>query len=168
MNEIKKIIIKVSILLLDIFYLGWATIKNIVLPGRKKKGNILSSLFIFFVGLIERLNGFEHGIFCMARILKQKYIKQSLLIVAGFLFLLSSVEWSDEKNIHFPFSNYTEQQLPNPEVKTIVAHNGNPATINLLTSPAINVHAVTTTFFQTHSPFHPSVKSYLLIHCFRI
>lgn len=118
MNEIKKIISNISRLIIDILLFGYKTTRQIILPGRRKKGNLLSSLFIFFVGIIERIGNFEHGVFRMAHLLKQKYIKHSLLIVAGLLFLLSSIEWSGDKNLHTNSANYIAQ-LSDAGVKKI-------------------------------------------------
>jgi len=84
MCEIKKILRKVFVLAIDIFLFAFNTIRQIILPGKRKRGNLLSSLFIFFVGIIERFDSFEYGVFRMANLLKLKYIKRSLLIIAGF------------------------------------------------------------------------------------
>ncbi len=109
MDEIKKVLSKVSLLAIDIFLFGYNTTRKIILPGKHKKGNLLSTIFIFFVGIIERLGSFEYGVFRTGNLLKQKYIKQSLLIIAGLLFLLSSLEWTNEKNISNSTVNYIVQ-----------------------------------------------------------
>lgn len=94
MQEIKKIISKIFVLVLDILLFAFRILKQIVLPGKKRKGNILSSLFVFFVGTIERLFPFEHGFFKMAAIFKLKYLRQGVIIIGALLFLLSSFEWA--------------------------------------------------------------------------
>jgi len=98
MFKLKNIVSKILILLHDILLFAFEVIKQIVLPTKKRKGNVLSSLFIFFVGLIERLIPFEHGLFKMARIFKLKYFKQGLIILGALLFLLSSFEWVSDQN----------------------------------------------------------------------
>ncbi len=117
MCEIKKILGKVFLLTIDIFLFGYDTIRQIILPGKRKKGNLLSTLFIFFVGVIERLGSFEYGVFRSGNLLKQKYIKRSLFIIAGLLFLLSSFEWTSEKNVSNYIANYVAQlsdtEIPN-------------------------------------------------------
>jgi hypothetical protein len=100
MLEIKKIIYKILLIILDIALFTFQTARQLVLPNTKRKGNILSSLFIFFIGIVERLNHFEHGFFKIANIFKLKYLKQTVLIVAAFLFFLSSFEWKAERTLN--------------------------------------------------------------------
>lgn len=109
MNEIKKIICEVFILIFDVFLFAYKTAKEIILPGKRRKSNLLFSLLIFFIGVVERLDGFEHGVFRMANLLRKKYIKQSLLVIATLLFLLSSLEWTKEKGFNNSTTNRTEQ-----------------------------------------------------------
>jgi hypothetical protein len=97
MTDSKNIINKVFILLMDIVLLAIRTIKHIILPNRKTKGNILNSMFIFFIGTVEILNNFEHGIFQMAKIFKHRYIRKGLIITCSFLFLIASVVQNKQK-----------------------------------------------------------------------
>ena len=94
MGKIKKIIIKILCLFVDIFLLGIKIVKQIVLPGKSSNGNILSSVLIFFIGLVERLYLFEHGFFRMTNIFKLKYVRRIVVIIAGILFILASFECS--------------------------------------------------------------------------
>lgn len=73
MSEIKIIIVKILVLVLDILLFALQTVKQIILPNRRRKGNILSSLFDFFIGTLERIFHFEHGFFRMAVLFKHKY-----------------------------------------------------------------------------------------------
>lgn len=98
MSEIKKIISKVFFLLLDILLFAFRIVKQIVLPNKKRKGNILSSLFIFFIGTIGRLIPFEHGLFKMASVFKLRYLRQVVIIIGILLFVLSSFEWTGDQN----------------------------------------------------------------------
>src|SRR6185437_15111581 len=127
MQEIKNIISRISFFIIDIWVFAFNICKQLVLPGKRKKGNLLYSLFIFFTGIIERLGSFEYGIFRMADLLKQKYIKRSLLIVAALLFLLSSFEWTGERNINNSSSGYTMQRS-DASSKTITVFNRPKAT----------------------------------------
>lgn len=167
MNEFKKIIKKIYLLIIDIFFFGYNTARQIILPNRQKKGNLLSSLFIFFIGIIERLGSFEHGVFRMANLLKQKYIKHSLLIVAGLLFLLSSIEWSSDKNLHTNSANYIAQFSDAGEKK-----------INISKRRLVKDHSETTfqvreypaykNLLQSSVALPSSVKTFLLIRSIRI
>lgn len=92
MGGFKKIVIKILGLVIDILLLGISVIKQIVLPGKSGKGNILSSILIFFIALVERLDLFEHGFFKMANVFRQKYVRRTVIIFAGILFILASFE----------------------------------------------------------------------------
>ncbi|MDE3183137.1 MAG: hypothetical protein KGM16_06930 [Bacteroidota bacterium] len=169
MYEIKKILSKVSLLAIDIFLFGYNTIRQIILPGKHKKGNLLSTLFIFFVGIIERLGSFEYGIFRMGSLLKKKYIKQSLLIIAGLLFLLSSFEWKTEKNVGYSTVNYSVQ-VSDRGVENITLQNRQDkgySTSNLpyRKYPFINYKDFRDCSFSTISA---SVKTLILIRSLRI
>lgn len=94
MKEVRKIAQKVLVLVLDILLFTWQVIRRVLLPTRSRKGNVLSSLLTFFVGLLERIVSFEKSILERPVIFTHKYVKQGLIIVVGFLFLLSSFEWT--------------------------------------------------------------------------
>lgn len=94
LNKAKKILIGALILLINIVLMGYQMIRQIVLPGRNRKGNVLSSLFLFFVDLAEKVFAFEQNILHSSWLLKNRFAKQALIIATGFLFLVSSVEWT--------------------------------------------------------------------------
>src|ERR1700744_5948085 len=94
MKEVQKIAQKVLVLLLDILLFTWQVVRRVILPTRSRKGNVLSSLLIFFVGLLERIDSFEKSILRRQVVFTHKYVKQGLVIAVGFLFLLSSFEWT--------------------------------------------------------------------------
>ena len=96
-------------LLFGILFFALSIIKQIVLPNKRRKGNVLSSLFIFFTGTIERLIPFEHGVFKMAAIFKLKYFRQAVIITGALLFLLSSFEWAAETSNRIEAASYIEQ-----------------------------------------------------------
>ncbi|MEO7120812.1 MAG: hypothetical protein ABIY62_06930 [Ginsengibacter sp.] len=169
MIEIKKIFIKILLLLLDILVFGWNTIKKIILPGHKRKGNILSSLFIFFAGIIDRLNYFQYGTFNMASITRKRYVRQTILIVGGILFLLSSFEWTGGQKIgYFSPTKYAEQLS--------TANNNNRISIEQIKKVSSCPADLTTKikFRKSHPTIYSSftfiisVKKYLLIRSLRI
>ena len=94
MKEVRKITHKVILLLMDILVFTYQIVREVILPTRRRKGNILSSLLTFFVGLMERVVSFEKSVVRQPVIFSHKYVKQGLVIAVGFLFLLSSVEWT--------------------------------------------------------------------------
>jgi hypothetical protein len=94
MKEVQKIAQKVLLLLLDILVFTWQVVREVILPTRSRKGNLLSSLLTFFVGLLERIVSFEKSVLQRPMVFTHKYVKQVLIIAVGFLFLLSSFEWT--------------------------------------------------------------------------
>lgn len=94
MKEVRKITHKVILLLMDILVFTYQIVRKVILPTRRRKGNILSSLLTFFVGLMERAVSFERSIVRQPVVFSHKYVRQGLVIAVGFLFLLSSVEWT--------------------------------------------------------------------------
>jgi len=103
----------------------------------------------------------------MANLLRRKYIKQSLLIFASLLFLLSSLEWTGEKILNSTSHNYIEQLSETglqrettceqgnikEYAQEIFLGNGFPAYKNILCS---------------YTPFSASIKGYLLFRSIRI
>ena len=167
MEELKKIVSNISRLIIDILLFGYNTTKQIILPGRRKKGNLFSSLFIFFVGIIERIGNFEHGVFRMANLLKQKYIKHSLLIVAGLLFLLSSIEWSGDKNINTNSGNYIAQ-FSDAGVKKINLSKQSFVKEYSETTFQVREYPAYKNILQSSVALPSSVKTFLLIRSIRI
>jgi hypothetical protein len=94
MKEIQKIAQKVLTLLLDILVFTWLVVRRVILPTRNRKGNLLSSLLTFFIGLLERIVSFEKSVLQRPVVFTHRYVKQGLMITVGFLFLLSSFEWT--------------------------------------------------------------------------
>jgi hypothetical protein len=94
MKEVRKITHKVILLLMDILVFTYQIVRKVILPTLRRKGNILSSLLAFFVGLLERAVSFERSIARQPVVFSHKYVRQGLVIAVGFLFLLSSVEWT--------------------------------------------------------------------------
>ena len=163
MAELKKISDKVLVLLFDIILLTTGVIKDIVLPNRKRKGNLLNSLFVFFVGTVEILDHFEYGIFQMAKVFKQKHIRQGVIIISAFLFLLSSFEWTREQEINIAHSNSNVVELTQKVLKSIPFNKAKRATnwfkkISLALKPSANICLLPGNFNDS-SP----VKRYLFI-----
>lgn len=92
MTVFKNIFLKLFWLLADILVLGFHALKQLVLPSRTRKGNVLTSLFIFFINLIERLNVFKLGKFEMRSLFQNKYIRRAVFLLVSILFLLSLLE----------------------------------------------------------------------------
>ena len=94
MKHVQKIAQKVLVLLVDILIFTWQVVRRVILPTRSRKGNVLSSLLIFFVGLLEKVVSFEKSLLQRPVVFTHRYVKQGLIIAVGLLFLLSSFEWT--------------------------------------------------------------------------
>jgi hypothetical protein len=94
MKHVQKIAQKVLVLLVDILIFTWQVVRRVILPTRSRKGNVLSSLLTFFVGLLEKIVSFEKSILQRPVVFTHRYVKQALIIAVGLLFLLSSFEWT--------------------------------------------------------------------------
>lgn len=94
MQKAKNILVEVWLLLIHIILTAYLLLKKIVLPGRNRKGNVLGSLFLFFITIAEKLIVFEQNILNSSWLIKNRFVKQGLIIASAFLFLISSVEWT--------------------------------------------------------------------------
>ena len=163
MTGLKKILNKIFVFLVDIILLTIDVIKHIVLPNRKRKGNILNSILVFFIGLIEILNHFEYGFFQMSKIFEHRYIRQGVIIITAFLFLLSSLEWTRGQGINIGNSSTTAIQSQPKAFKSISFKKVTKATnwlkrTSLAFKPLANICLLPDTLIH-----FPSIKSYLLI-----
>jgi hypothetical protein len=94
MKEVQKTAHRVLVLLIDMLVFTFQVVRNVILPTRSRKGNLLSSLLTYIAGILERVACFEKSILRQPVVFSHKYVKQALIIAVGFLFLLSSVEWT--------------------------------------------------------------------------
>ncbi len=159
--------IKILLLTVDILVFGCNIFRKIILPGRNSKGNMLTTIFIFFGGIIDRLNYFQNGSFNMASICRKKYVRQTILIVGGILFLLSLFEWMGDQKLSYSPTKYAEQFSP---VDTNAISNDQSVEIFSCPDDANIKFNYRKTGFANCSPFTftTSVKKYLLISSLRI
>ena len=163
MIGLKKFLNTVFLFLFDIILLAIGVIKQIVLPNRRRKGNILNSILVFFIGLVEILNHFEYGIFQMSKVLKHRYVRQGLIITTAFLFLLSSFEWTNEKEINRTSLNASVIEHPQKVLEGIPFNKAKRATYWLKkTSLALN-HSVNICRLPVNFLDSTPVKRYLFI-----
>src|SRR5260221_9961474 len=87
-NKAILLLVDFILLLIDILVFTYQTIRALILPTRRRKGNILSSLLSFFVGLLEKAISFEKTVLYQPAFFKHKYVKQVLVLASGFLFLI--------------------------------------------------------------------------------
>ena len=96
--ETKEILVKILQLLLDIARFAYNIVRQVILPTKSRKGNILTSLFVFFTGVIKKVSDFEHRSFRMTAVFNQKYIRKGFLLITASLLLLTSFEWINNEN----------------------------------------------------------------------
>ena len=96
-------------LVLNVTNLCWRVARQIAFPGRKKSGNLLTSVFVLFDGLIGQLMGCRRAMLGIplaftlkipARekvdrlwIFSKVWIRRGMLLAGWALFILSSLEW---------------------------------------------------------------------------
>jgi hypothetical protein len=84
--------------------------QQVILPGHKRKGNLLSSIFLLFTGLSEWIIGFCEAIaripigldnnftgregLLKAWAYSRTHLRRGMLILTWALFILSSLEWA--------------------------------------------------------------------------
>jgi len=95
-------------LLLSLGKLFLHIVRQVILPTRRRKGNLLSSLFVFFTSVVEQLIGFGEAVshmlagsrrpFAGQEVLRrtwtysQKYLRLVVLVATWILFVLSFFE----------------------------------------------------------------------------
>jgi hypothetical protein len=99
-QQLREITAKIVLFVKALGMLISKVAKQLVLPNRKRKGNLLSSLLLFFIYLNDLFITFSRG-FSIKFILRWKHYdraillaKQAMLFTACVLFLISSFEWS--------------------------------------------------------------------------
>jgi hypothetical protein len=166
MNDVKKIANKILLLIIDLVGFTFQTVKQVVLPNRKRKGNILSSLFDFFIGIMERLQQFESGDLKLAHVFKLKYLKQGILITVAFLFFLSSCEW--KSNEAFSYKTTAESSLQfSTSSENIITVNKQKDPI-CISENAFFIKVVSENKNILYPAPSPLLKKYILSHRLRI
>ena len=164
MHHIKRIIQQLFGLITGILVLGYEVIKQVVLPAGGKKGNLLSSLFTFIIGILEGLIQFERDLLKAPMLFRNKYIRQGLQIVAAIFLFIGSLEWSATTA---PANNQITLQSAQTTTPSPVRENRE----QYLLQSSTPFSALSSIAFRSiiHSPHTPTgTKKYLLICCFRI
>lgn len=164
MKQLKKIITAFTILLHDAFFFMKRLLVHLALPGRKRKGNLLYSLFVFFTGTVELLNRFEKEAFQMATVFKQKHVRKGIIAITAFLFLLSSIEWTYGKQDKIHSTNLCAEQLQaTPSEK--ISLNERTAILSILKTKNVvsEIYFEPVFLLPGQSPDPSTVKRYLLI-----
>jgi len=173
MLEVKKILYKVLALIIDILLLGYKVIRQVVLPSRRRKGNLLSSLFILIICIIDRMVAFEQTILRVPKIFpmlfRSKYVKQGLQIAAVIFFFVCAFEGSGTKDtIRNEIALYPTDISVQTNVKAQKSINFNAALVCLKTDFRIE-HLLSTNKELHHNFNSPlTARRYLRIRNLRI
>lgn len=119
MRSLRNISIQLLSLVVESISLVVTTATTIVLPGKNKKGNLLSTVFALFLGISEKIMVFEKNIFHKKRLLGHRYIRQCFIIVASLLFLLTSVEWTDAPATNSITTSCAQTQTNNVSTESV-------------------------------------------------
>ncbi|MBS1603634.1 MAG: hypothetical protein JST42_13270 [Bacteroidetes bacterium] len=112
-HDLKKLRPYLSVLgafAVDLARLGRRVARQLILPGRRGSGNLLSSLFLLFTGLAEDAIVFRRALIRMplasdirlpvrdrldrAWAYSKRWLRLGVIAAAWVLFILSSLEWS--------------------------------------------------------------------------
>lgn len=184
--RIKPYIPILQTLVLNLALLVCRVIRQVILPNQKRKGNLLSSLFILFTGLVEHLIGFGEAISRLPRTvnklprtvnkpfalqktliplwtISRKYLRQGMFAAAWILFILSSFEWISPQQ---PATPATATQQTTAEQSTM-------ATIAKVAPQAVTAEALPQTTPQDsktpeYYSTHPATCRWLRLCTLRI
>lgn len=99
-KRIHIVLFKVALFIKALWLIGLKVTRQVVLPSRRRKGNILSSLLLLFISLTDLVANFSWGISSNSLSRWKHYdrlcflVKKGVLVSGFLLFILSSFEWS--------------------------------------------------------------------------
>ncbi|HEY4285956.1 MAG TPA: hypothetical protein VGN00_02545 [Puia sp.] len=132
-------------LIIDLVLLTYAVIRQVILPNRRQKGNLLSSMFLLFAGLTDRLITFRKNMIMMpwstteraiapwittSWIYSKKYLRHGMVIASWALFILSSFEWSGPAR---SLATQNQQEIAESIQLPVTKTASTSATLNQLT-----------------------------------
>lgn len=94
MQKLRPYIPIVTKLIIDLLVMGYVIGRKVVLPNRRRKGNLLYSIFLLFTTLTERSIAFKQALTKTPLRFGKKYIRLAVLFVTWGLCVLASLEWS--------------------------------------------------------------------------
>ena len=92
MKEIASLAESVCKLFFELFHLAVKLGKGVVLPNRKRSGNLLNTVFLLYIGVIENFIDFEYRQFKMANLFSNRFVAKTMMVIAFLLFILTSFE----------------------------------------------------------------------------
>jgi hypothetical protein len=110
LKKLRPYISWLLVLITAVITLACRVARQVVLPTRTRKGNLLSSLFVLFTGLVEQvissaktIAGMHREFHIPARLdtawaFSRKWLRRGMLAAAWGLFILSSLEWTSARS----------------------------------------------------------------------
>ena len=92
MKDIKSISKEFWSIIVRLYFLLFQLGRQIVLPNRKRKGNLLTTVFLLYIGVIENIQHFEHRQFKLADVFQNRLVRKGFLLFSFLLFFLTSYE----------------------------------------------------------------------------
>lgn len=157
MQQAKYILKGIWQLVINILLIACGLIQKIVLPGRSRKGNVLGSLFLFFIAIAEKIIAFEQNIFHSSWLIRNRFVRQGLIIATAFLFLVSSIEWTADPAI----------AVRTEKTETIQFHQIDKTAVHISTADRVRTLSQTTgEEFQYLPAFSPPLSKPVTL-CFK-
>lgn len=92
MKDVTSISKKLWQLIIRLLALVLQLCKQVILPNRKRKGNLLNVLFLFYIGIIETIQQLEHRNLRMTDLFQNRWVRKGLMLFTCLLFFLTSYE----------------------------------------------------------------------------
>lgn len=137
--------------------------RQIVLPGRKKTGNLLTSVFLLFDGLVEQVLHCRRAVIGTTKIpawaLGKVWLRRGMLVVAWGLFILTSFEWG---------GGQTRESIVESPVQTISVAAASESCAPVTAGDLPQYPVVAQTGFDRPPTVNPRTKRWLLLRTLRI
>jgi len=92
MNNIRLISKQLSRFFMRLVVLLRQLQRQIILPNFEKKGNLLNTLFLFYIGIIDNIRHIEYRKFKMADLIRNRWMRKGLMLLTFLLYFLTSFE----------------------------------------------------------------------------
>lgn len=116
MKDIKSISGELWRIIVRLFFLLCQLGRQVILPNRRRKGNLLNTLFLFYIGVIESIQHFEHRQFKLSELFQNKLVRRGLMLLSFLLFLLTSFE--QPLAVHSPLNEPGKSQCSLQNIRT--------------------------------------------------
>jgi len=154
--------------------LGYRITRQVSLPTKSRKGNLLSSLFLLFTGLTEQVISSAEAIARMPQLFhtpakldtvwtfSRKYLRRGLLIAAWALFILSSLEWTNARATALePLAIEQQENISSQIIKGQV-------TVSIVEGTTQRTFPYCSTILPQTSPPPTSIPRWVLLRTLRI